>query len=66
MQKMMWIMNALMPVEILPQDEVMKRDARYIGTEYYDRGYEGYTDVYEDKATGELIGYESRKGYSNA
>ena len=48
-------MGGLEWVEIKDKDEVLKMDARYIGT-----NYELGVDIYEERTTGKFLGMKNR------
>jgi len=51
MRKLAEVMGGLEWVDILEEKEILKRDVRYIGTDY-----EIDVDIYEECATGKLLG----------
>jgi len=53
MKKLVLVMGGLEWVDILEGKEILKRDVRYIGTDFV----EG-VDIYEECATGKFLGME--------
>lgn len=54
MKKLVLVMGALEWVDILEGKEILKRDVRYVGTDFVED-----VDIYEDCVTGEFLGMES-------
>ena len=60
MKKLVLVMGGLEWVDILEGKEILKRDVRYIGTDFVED-----VDIYEDCDTGEFLGYEYLTWLSN-
>jgi hypothetical protein len=51
MKKYVECYGSMMQLEILPKDDLMRCNVRYVGTDF-----DANVDIYEDRETGALIG----------